>query len=234
MLRFAAVHIRQLWACTVTLAVLSGCQYAYVEVDCRLAGEESLWAKLDGPRYVIRAEDERAEASLAFEAFSEMLERGLACERPGLRRVSSAEPAELTLSVSYQIINQGTGLVTDPVYGYRYGHMYGYGGWGAYRTYGFVGHEVRPAHLGYLHVLLASAWVPDPSRPAGRRVVWEGRADRSSDARALKTTMPSLVAVLVRFYGQATDQPTKIKINRKDPLLRVLRGEPEPATQPLP
>jgi len=232
MLRVAAVNIRRLWACTVLLAVLSGCQYTHVEVDCRLAGEQALWAKLEGPRYVIQAEDARAEASLAFESFSEMLERALASERPDLRRVSSAEPAELTFSLSYQVIDQGTGLVTHPVYGYRYGYVRGCDEWGAHRTYGFVGHEARTYHLGYLHVLSASAWVPDASRPAGRRVVWEGRADRGSDARTLKMTMPSLMAALMRFYGQATDQPTRIKIDRKDPLLRVVYGEAEPATKP--
>jgi len=46
--------------------------------------------------------------------------------------------------------------------------------------------------------------------------------------------MPSLVAALVQFYGQATVQPTKIKIDRDEPLVRAIYGEPQPVTKPSP
>jgi hypothetical protein len=109
--------------------------------------------------------------------------------------------------------------------GHGYGHGYGYGhGWGGpfYGPY-YGGPAVETYHLGYKHMLSISAWVPDATQPAGRRVIWEGQAERIEDQASLKVAMPYLTAGLGEFYGQSTSKPTIVKVRKDD-----LPGAPTP------
>ena len=209
-------------ACLLWAGMTCGCSHVYVTVDARVDSGPSIQGRLDGPKYVIIAEDPRVEASLAFQAFSGIFERALAELRPGMHRVRSRNEADVVLTLVYNITDRGVGIGSYPVHGYSYGYVYGHRG--AYRRgYDLLGYETYTYHLGYLHTLSVSAWVVDSDSPAGRRVLWEGRADHQSEERTLKVTMPYLAAALGRFYGEGTDRPTRIKLAHDDPLVLLLR-----------
>jgi len=136
------------------------------------------------------------------------------------------------LTLGHQVFDLGTGLVSEPVYGYQEYYVTHGRRLGIYRSYGVVGTETRSYHEGYRHVLNFSAWQSDASQPAGRRVLWEGRAEVVDDQPDPRPTTPYLLAALVHFYGQATDKPTSITIHPKDALLTAGRNVPAPASQP--
>jgi hypothetical protein len=215
-----------------------GCVDPRVTVDTRLAADSQLWSKLDGPRYVVVADDPRVQATLAFEEYAQLWAQVLSRQRPELRRVATPGEADLVFTMNYSIVDLGTGISVYPVYGptcpaygeaqvhlasyhgwgYGIGHGHGYShGWGGpfYGPY-YGGQEVETYHLGYRHILSISAWVPDASRPAGRRVIWEGQAERTEDQASLKAAMPYLTAGLGQFYGQATSKPTTVKVHKDD------------------
>jgi hypothetical protein len=97
--------------------------------------------------------------------------------------------------------------------------------------YDVVGTEVQTYHRGYRHMLFVSAWVPDAAQPAGRRVIWEGQAARTVDEADLKDSMPYLTAALGQFYGQATSEPTRIKLDKDELPARMPASGPAPARQ---
>lgn len=209
----------------------SGCTSTRIEVDCRLVNEPSQWPLLDGPEYVIHGETEEQEASLAFQEFADMLARGLKQERPDLGRVAIGEPARLVVSLGYNVIDNGTGVRSYPVYGPRFGYIYCGGGVYEHPGYGYVGTETQTIHLGYTHVLMLSVWTPDESKPAGRRVLWEGHAESVSAERSLKAAMPCLVVALVSNYGQSTGDIVHVRMDRDDERVEELCRDRSSATQ---
>jgi len=227
--------MRCLLSVTVLLG-LAGCHGVSVNVDCRLSRNNTPWRFLDGPSYVIRGPDETTEASLAFQEFSDMWERVLREERPALKRVAIGQPAALTMTLVYNVYDLGTGVASYPVYGYRH---FGYSSYhtGAYyrgSSYGFVGTQVETVHLGYARTLFVSAWVTDASRPAGQQVVWEGACDSAGHENSLKIIMPYLMIALGPYYGQATDRPERIRIERTDERVEQLRYSVVATTAPSP
>jgi hypothetical protein len=209
-----------------TLLVAAGCHRIHVDVDCRLSASDTLWHHLDGPRYAITGVSEEAEASLSFEEFSGMLENVLRLSRPDLERAPVGEPADLNLTLHYNVIDRGTGVESYPVhYGPPFGYMYWYGPGYDDRFYGFAATEVRTVHLGYRHLLFVAAWIPDPSQPAGRRTIWEGHGDLVSSGRSLKQTMPYLLVALATYYGQSTDQPVTLALDPDDERVQNLLGK---------
>jgi len=138
----------------------SGCSAFHVHVDCNLIEDSSQWTRLNGPAYVVRGESEKQESSLTFQQFADLLETALRHERPDLHRVPAGEAANLILTLNYGVVDRGTGLETTPVYG-RVGVGYGYG-YPAYHHgyYRQVGTRVDTVHLGYVHRLFLTAWIP--------------------------------------------------------------------------
>lgn len=195
----------------------AGCGNPYVTVDTRLTDDTQLWNRLDGPRYAVVADDPRLQAALAFEDSAATWGQVLVSARPGIRRVSDARQADLVFTLNFNITDLGTGINTYPVYGWSRGYFVGCGGRGyGYAGREFVGTEVETYHRGFLHTLFLSAWIADASQPAGRRVIWEGQADRTTDEADLKAAMPYLARGLGHFYGQATSKPTRIKIDKDE------------------
>lgn len=222
--------LRLLAVTVLFLLGASGCSDVRIEVDCRAVGDAASQSRLDGPAFVMHAESEIEEASLAFAEFSGMLERVLIEMRPKLQRVPAGAPAALHLTIVYSVGDQGVGMAERPIYG----PMWGYGGcYGRpYRAYGVVGTQVYTYHRGFVHLLIASAWIPEASQPAGRRVLWEGRAVYWDDQPDLRATFPYLAAGLGSMYGQSVTQPMEIKIEKDDPLLLAAKGLHVVSTQP--
>jgi len=215
-------HDAKAWLFCGCLIFLSGCGTS-VTVATRLDPNHSMWSRLDGPSYAIVAEDQRVEATLAFRAYASIVEQALSSVRPGLERKGSASEAGLVLTLVYDAADLGSAVASYPVYGYQYGYFYGCPS-GFYRTYGYIGTETYTYHLGYRHSLILSAWVQEANAPAGRHVIWEGRADMVNRDRFLDRAMPYLAAALVRFYGQATEGPIRVRLQDDDPLVAALRG----------
>lgn len=197
-----------------------GCQNVYVTVDTRLARDPGLWPKLDDPAYAVTADDERVASTLEFQACADLVEEMLEVRRPQLRRVADPATADLICTVSYAVLDRGAGVDTYPVFGPRFGFGYGYGCGPGYGGFGYVGSEVRTYHRGYLHLLLMQAWVPDEAQPMQRQVLWEARGEHVNDARSLKRTMPYLIGAAGRFWGQATEEPIRVRVDRDDPFFR--------------
>lgn len=218
---------RALLSAVLLIGGMAGCSETAITVDCRLTTDHTLWPALDGPEYVIRANDAVAEACLAFEEDAASLERMLAVQAPQLHRVRIDQPAGLVLTLVPQIVDMGVGYVSSPVYGHTHGYMSRYRGRTYYYdSFGVVGTEVNAYHRGFQHILGLAAWRPDPGQPAGRRVLWEGRAEVLDDGNDPRLTMPRLMAALIRFYGEATEKPVRVKIDREDQLLFAGRGIP--------
>ena len=227
-----------------SVLVAGGCVDPRVTVDTRLTADSQLWSKLDGPGYAIVTDDPRVQATLAFEECAQLWAQVLSRQRPVLRRVATPGEADLIFTMNYSIVDLGTGISASPIdepthlvyevaqvqlvshhgggpggHGFSYGH-----GWGGpyYGPY-YGGYELQTYRLGYKHTLSISAWVPDATQPAGRRVIWEGQADRIEDQASFKAAMPYLTAALGEFYGQATSKPTIVKVRKDD-----LPGAPTP------
>jgi hypothetical protein len=205
------------------LFAASGCTDVRVYIDARLASDNTLWHHLDGPTYVIRGGSPEHEASLSFEAFSDMLAEALAAGSTSLRRVHIGEPADLSLTLLYELVDRGTDVETYPVYGPSFGYWYGCGPGPYHSTY--MGTQSRTVHLGYRHLLFVSAWIPAPDQPAGRRTIWEGHSEHVSDRNSLKQTMPYLITALVEFYGKSTSEPVRVTLKRDDPRVERLRRD---------
>ncbi|HSW47199.1 MAG TPA: hypothetical protein VLM89_16670 [Phycisphaerae bacterium] len=207
-------------AARVALAAMvpaCGCVNPYVTVDTRLTSDPVLWRKLNGPRFAVVTDDPNVQTTLAFQEYAALWSRVAIQARPGLGDMSDPAAADLVFSLYFNIVDMGTGVATYPVYGWTRGYMIGCGRRvHTYTTHEVVGTEVRAYHRGFRHDLFVSAWVADPSQPAGRRVVWEGQAARTTDDADLKAAMPYLTVGLGRFYGQATSEPTRIKIDKDD------------------
>jgi hypothetical protein len=207
----------------LTLAVLAatGCQPYRVRVDCRLTGENSLWSRLNGPAYVIHGPSPQLESSLEFEDFSAMLDRALRMQRPDLHRVAVGQTANLQMTMAYTVLYRGQAIETYP----DYRPVYGFGpfGEGFFDTY--VGTEVRTVDLGYQHLLTLSAWIADQGQPAGRKALWEARADLIADDSNLKQTMPAMLLATTSLYGQGTGSTIEMKYAKDDDRFAPLRGE---------
>ena len=214
------------------LTLVGGCVNPYVTVDTRLTGDQHLWVKLEGPAYAVVADDPRLQASLVFEECAALWSEVLNRQRPELDRVADADEADIIFTLAFDVLDLGIGVSTYPVYGSSRPHVSGYGGRARrYDSYDVVGTEVRSYHRGYRHLLFVSAWLPDAAKPAGRRVIWEGQAARTIDEADLKASMPYLTAGLGQFYGQATSEPTRIKLDKDELPTRTPAGGPAPAGQ---
>jgi len=227
---------RSFIATTVVLAgMLAGCGNPFVTVDTRLSGDVAAWRKLDGPRYAVVGDDPKLQASLVFEDCARLWQQVLARVRPELQRVSGSEQADLVFTVGFGITDLGTGMTTRPIYGWAHGYAVGRGGrvMDSYHSYDVIGTEIDTYHRGFSHAMGISAWVPDASQPAGRRVIWEGQAERTTDEADLKEAMPYLAYAFGQFYGQATSKPTRIKVEKEDlPSLGPVLVPPATAAAP--
>lgn len=227
---------RQQLLCSVLILAASGCSAIRVRVDARLAPEPELQQKLDGPAYVIKAADEQAEASLAFQEFANTFAHAMEMYRPDLERVGTSEPADFAVLLHVTVADLGAGVVSYPILGSQYGRGFGPCGPVYYRSYGVVGTEVRTVHYGYDHVLSAMAYIQDASAPAGRRVLWEGMAGLVDDANDIDQAMPYLAIGLASQFGQPTEGRRSVKLSSRDDQVRYLRRwvrtGVRPATQP--
>lgn len=206
----------------VVALTAAGCEPYRVRVDCRLTADSSLWHRLDGPAYVIHGPTPQVESTLEFEDFSAMLDRALRQQRPGLRRVAVGQTANLQMTLAYTVLYRGQAIETYP----DYRPVYGFGpfGEGFFDTY--VGTEIRTVDLGYQHLLTISAWIADQGRPAGRKTLWEARADLIADDSNLKQTMPAMLLATTSLYGQSTAGTVIIKYDKDDERFDMLRHPP--------
>ena len=207
------------WCAAGVLCVLigcAGCQRVRVNVETHLIADAAWQTRLDGPLFVIAAENEAAASSLAYQEVADLLAEAIEMVRSDMKRAPAGDADDvLFVTMDFRVIDRGSGVTQRPVYGYggwydgcgpySYGHRFGY----AATTYDTV-------HLGYAHSLSASAWVPDDTQPGTRRVLWEGQADLATSERSPKVTMPYLAVALASFYGQATEGSVRIKFKPKD------------------
>ncbi|MBI4578439.1 MAG: hypothetical protein HY718_01970 [Planctomycetes bacterium] len=224
-------------ALTIVAALSAGCATSVrVQIDCRVAPDAGLRQRLAGPRYVIRAVNEQAEASLAFQEFADTFAAALEMRHPDLRRVEVTQPAEFAILLQANVTDLGTGVTSYPVYGHYYGHGYGPYGPIHYSSFGVVGTEVRAVHLGYNRTLFVSAYVLDPAAPGGRRVLWEGMAGSVGDESDLAAAMPYLSLALSSHFGESSEGQQSLRFEHDDSDVKALRlwlrtGE-KPATRP--
>lgn len=215
----------------VSALAAGGCTPYRVNVDTRLTGDNALWHRLDGPAYVVHGPTPQIESTLEFEDFSAMLSRALRQQRPGLQRVGIGQTANLQMTMAYTVLYRGQAIETYP----DYRPVYGFGpfGRGLFDTY--VGTEVRTVDLGYQHLLSLSAWIADEGQPAGRKVLWEARADLIADDSNLKQTMPAMLLAATSLYGQGTGGTVTIKYAKDDDEFEALRhGTIEVTSRPAP
>jgi hypothetical protein len=205
----------------VAATLAAGCTPYRVNVDSRLTGDDSLWHRLDGPAYVIHGPTPQVESMLEFEDFSAMLARALSQQRSGLQRVAIGQTANLQMTMAYTVLYRGQAIETYP----DYRPVYGFGpfGGGIFDTY--VGTEVRTVDLGYQHLLSISAWIADEGQPAGRKVLWEARADLIADDSNLKQTMPAMLLATTSLYGQGTGGTVTFKYSHDDDEFDALRHD---------
>jgi len=211
----------------VALATV-GCEPYRVHVDCRLTPDQSLWHRLDGPLYVIHGPTPQVESTLEFEDYSSMMDRALRQQRPGLQRVAIGQTANLQMTLAYTVLYRGQAIETYP----DYRPVYGFGpfGEGFFDTY--VGTEVRTVDLGYQHLITISAWIADQDQPAGRKTLWEARADLVADESNLKQTMPAMLLATTSLYGQSTVRTVIIKYDKDDDRFDAVRHTPVSAVMP--
>ncbi len=200
------------------VAAAAGCSHVRVTVDCTAARDDLLLAHLDGPRYVLHAPSDDMEASLLFTEFADLWQRALTLHEPELQRVPDDDHAVFQMTLAFGVFDRGTGLAGYPVHVHAYGG-YGYP-WhrydGFYPGYRYAGTRVEPVHLGYLHDLFVTAWLPDEAAPAHRRVLWEGRAQLNARNLSLKPSMPYLMAALAPYFGRPTEGPETLKFDGDD------------------
>ncbi len=215
------------WIGLVPLAVAAGCSTVRVDVETRLAADPSLAERLAGPAYVMGGVAPEAEASLTFQEAADLWSAALAEYRPHLRRAAGDEPAAFRMTLGFNVVDLGTGVVSYPEYGPTWGHFSVSGGCGHYsgygHGYGYVGQRVQTVHLGYDRSLLVVAWIEDPAQPAGRRVIWEGFARSVGSTPSLKTAMPYLVAALAPYFGEVTAEPVRQRFTSHSDRIESLR-----------
>lgn len=214
-------------AVAIAALAAAGCEPYRVHVDCRLTSDRSLWQRLDGPALVIHGPTPQIESTLEFEDYSDMLARALRQQRPTLRRVPIGQTANLQMTMAYTVLYRGQTIETYP----DFRPVYGYGPFGA-PLFDCVGTEVRTVDLGYHHLLSLSAWIADQGLPAGRKVIWEGRADLIADDSNLKQTMPAMILAMTSLYGQSTGTTITIKYSKDDDRFDALRRELIPVAAP--
>jgi hypothetical protein len=214
------------------ICVLAGCSSVRVRVDARAATEEDLRQRLAGPAYVIRG-PEQVEGTLAFQEFANTFSYALEMRRPDLTRVDTAEPADFAILLHVFVADLGGGVISHPVYGSRYGRVYGPYGPGYYHSYGIVGTEIRSVHYGYDHVLSATAYIQDPAGPLGRRVLWEGTAGSVGDRQEISAAMPYLALGLTTFFGTSTAGREVVKFSRRDEHVRYLQDWVQMGVRPV-
>lgn len=228
------------FGCLLLAAMLAGCGSSKVWVDGRLTPDSGQWHRLDGPTYRIVGVAPEAEASLEFQEVADLLERAFHAPRPNLRRASpAAVPAgaaggraaergprpDLVMTVTFQVFDRGTAVHTYPVYAHRRATAYSrHGRVYRYHSYGYAGSEVETVHMGFVHGLSLTAWVFDAAQPAGRRVIWEGKASIVRDEPDLRAAMPYLAVALADLYGQPTEGPVTVKFERHDERIERLYG----------
>jgi hypothetical protein len=211
----------------VALATV-GCEPYRVHVDCRLTPDQSLWPRLDGPLYVIHGPTPQIESTLEFEDYSSMLDRALRQQRAGLRRVAIGQTANLQMTLAYTVLYRGQAIQTYP----DYRPVYGFGPYGPGFFDTYVGTEVTTVDLGYQHLLTISAWVADQGQPAGRKTLWETRADLIADDSNLKQTMPAMLLATTSLYGQSTSSTVTLKYSKSDDRFDALRHPSANASAP--
>ncbi|GMU23884.1 MAG: hypothetical protein AMXMBFR13_39620 [Phycisphaerae bacterium] len=129
--------------------------------------------------------------------------------------VVGARP-DVVFTFAYHMVDRGTRIDTYPLYMHRHGYARYPGRVYRYRSWGYAGTAVDTVHLGFVHGASLIAWIPDPSQPAGRRVLWEGAASLVADEPDLRAAMPYLAVSLAALYGHPTDGPTTVKFKRDD------------------
>lgn len=216
-------------AVAIAAIAAAGCEPYRVHVDCRLTSDNSLWHRLDGPAFAIHGPTPQIESTLEFEDYSAMLARALRQQRPVLRRVPIGQTANLQMTMAYTVLYRGQAIETYP----EFRPVYGFGPFGA-PLFDCVGTEVRTVDLGYHHMLSLSAWIADQGLPAGRKVLWECRADLIAYDSNLKQTMPAMLLAATSLYGQCTGSTVTIKYGKDDDRLDALRREPIRITAPPP
>lgn len=214
----------------IAIAALAaaGCEPYRVNVDCRLTSDNSLWHRLDGPAFVVHGPTPQIESTLEFEDFSTMLARALRQQRPALQRVAIGQTANLQMTMAYTVLYRGQAIETYP----DFRPAYGFGPFGEPLFDTYVGTEVRTVDLGYHHMLSLSAWIADQGLPAGRKVLWEGRADLIAYDSNLKQTMPAMLLASTSLYGQSTGSTMTIKYSKDDDRFDALRRDPVRLTAP--
>jgi len=218
-------------AVAIAALAAAGCEPYRVQVDCRLTTDSSLWHRLDGPAFAVHGPTPQIESTLEFEDYSAMLARALRQQRPTLRRVPIGQTANLQMTMACTVLYRGQAIETYP--DFRPG--YGFGPFGDPLFDPYIVTEVRVVDLGYHHLLSLSAWIADQGLPAGRKVLWEGRADLIADDSNLKQTMPAMLLAITSLYGQSTGSTMTIKYDKDDDRFDALRREPVPVmAQPSP
>lgn len=207
----------------LSVPILAGCSSVRVRVDARVAPEDSLRAQLEKPTYVIRASDEQVEASLVFQEFAATFEHAMEMYRPGLQRVESQEPADFAVLLQASAADLGSGVTSYPVYGSHYGRAIGPCGPAYYHSYGVVGTAVETVHYGFDHVLHATAYVHDPTGPAGRRVLWEAMAGTVASKPDMPAAMPYLTLALASSFGESTEGTQTVKFSSRNHDVKYLR-----------
>jgi len=211
----------------LSLAVAAGCSTVRVDVETRLTTDPALSRQLAGPAYALGGVSPEAEASLVFQEAADLWAAALAEYRPHLRRASHGEPAAFRMTLGFNVLDLGTGVVSYPEYGPTWSHLGVYSGCGYHHGYahgyGYVGQRVETVHLGYDRSLLVVAWIEDPSQPAGRRVIWEGFARSMGSTPSLKVALPFLAAGLAPYFGQATEEPVHERFTRHSDRIESLR-----------
>ncbi len=210
----------------VAALAAAGCQPYRVHVDCRLTKDDTLWHRLDGPAFVVHGPTPQIESTLEFEDFAAMLSRAIRQQRPGMQRVPIGQTANLQVTMGYTVLYRGQAIETYP----EFHPVRGFGPWGDPFFGGEVFERVETVDLGYQHMLTLSAWIADQGLPAGRQVLWEGRADLITDDSNLKQTMPAMLLALTSLYGQGTTTTVTIKFDRDDERFEALRHEPATLT----
>lgn len=226
--------------------MLAGCGGVKVGVDARLVKDSGLWHHLDGPTYRVLAPAPEMESSLEFQDFADLLAAALQEPRPNLRRLGGpgtlpaleaaalppreSSPAmsvprpDLYLTLDFQIFDRGTATGSYPLYGTRRTTLYGpYGRRRSYYGSFYAGQAFETYHLGFVHTATLVAWTTDTTQPAGRRVIWEGRADLLREDPEPCDSMPYLAIALATCYGQPTEGRAVLKFKRGDDRVEALR-----------
>jgi hypothetical protein len=216
------------------IVALSGCSRVTVHVDARIAPEATMGGTVETGRlfdasYAVLGADEHIESSLAFRDYSELWRFALGEAYPSMQRVDTSARADLLMTLSYTLVDLGTGVRSYPVYRSHLSYIGMCRGQPVYarRRY-YAGTRTETYHLGYEHSVFVSAWVPDEAYPAGRMTLWEGAAATVLGDADLDGAMPYLMVALSRYYGLETEDDERIHFDRDDDAVVMLEQAARP------